>query len=215
MASRSIFVTATDTDAGKTWVTASALRSLLAQGIDARGLKPIACGADTHGHYGDIDALQAAQGLTDTDIISRYRFELAAAPSQAAAAAGETIEPDKLVAWCREHKNTSGTTLIEGVGGLMVPLTERYLVSDWIAAMPECALWLVIGCRLGAINQSLLTLAQLERMGRPPERIFLNAVTPEGDAWLEPTRSAIAPFLPAGCRLHLLGHGDPATIHDM
>ncbi|PIP02793.1 MAG: dethiobiotin synthase [Zetaproteobacteria bacterium CG12_big_fil_rev_8_21_14_0_65_54_13] len=203
---RRVFITATDTDAGKTWVTSGAVRAFLAAGVDARAVKPIACGLDAAGGNEDIAALLDAQGLQDTDAISLYRFALPAAPALAAAAEGRSIVPAELLRWC--DGQSADLTLIEGVGGLMVPLSDGWLVSDWIAAMPGCEIWLVVGCRLGAMNHALLTLSVLRQMGREPARIIFNAATAADESWLEPVRQAVVPFLPAGCRLQLLHHGD-------
>jgi len=200
MASR-IFVTATDTEAGKTWVTASAIRALLKAGKSAKALKPIACGLDEDGRNEDIETLLAAQSLSDADQISLCRYALPAAPSQAAAAEAATVDTDQLVNWCESQSENVETCLIEGVGGLMVPITDNWLVSDWIDAMPDAEIWLVVGCRLGAINQTLLTLEKLKQMGRSPARIFFNATKEEYNDWLEPTRKAVEPFLPRSCRI--------------
>ncbi|TLS68551.1 dethiobiotin synthase [Mariprofundus erugo] len=205
--SRCIFITATDTGAGKTWVTAAAIRQLLADGVSALALKPVVCGLDEAGGNEDVQALLDAQRISNPDDISFYRFALPAAPSQAAADEGVEIDPDALLQWCAERRQDAEVCLIEGVGGLMVPLTGRWLVRDWIATMGDCELWLVVGCRLGAINHTLLTLEALKAMGRQPVRLILNAATRADERWLLPTRQAVAPFVPAGCAVELLGYG--------
>lgn len=209
MASK-VFITATDTDAGKTWVTASAIRSL--NPASSLALKPLACGINKCGSFEDVDALLAAQNISDADHISLYRLALAAAPSQAARAEKVAIDPDQLVAWCNSKAATVDTCLIEGVGGLMVPITDSWLVSDWIKAMPEHEVWLVVGCRLGAINQALLTLDKLKQIGRSPSHIFFNAPNPECGRWVEPTRQAVTPFLDPNTAVHTLSFGEAATL---
>jgi len=194
-----VFITATDTDAGKTWVAAAAVRSLRDQGIHARALKPVACGLNDTDRNEDIEALLSAQGLTDTNQINCYRYAQPAAPSQAAAAEGRAVDPERLVQWCHAQSVEAHTCLIEGVGGLMTPMTDTWLVSDWIAAMPDCEIWLVVGCKLGAINQTLLTLEKLKQMQRLPARIFFNAISAENSAWIAPTRQAVEPFLQSDC----------------
>ncbi len=203
----SVFITGTDTGAGKTWVTAAAVHSLLAQGIRARALKPVACGLDGAGRNEDIDALLSVQGLTDADLINLYRYAQPAAPSQAAAAEGETVDPKRLVQWCHARAAGLQGCLIEGVGGLMTPVAGNWLVSDWIAAMPDCEIWLVVGCKLGAINQTLLTLDKLKQMQRSPARIIFNAVSVEDQAWIASTRLAVEPFLQSACALSSLNFG--------
>jgi len=209
-----VFITATDTDAGKTWVAGAAVRALLEQGIRARALKPVACGLDDAGRNEDVEALLSAQGLTDANRINLYRYEKAVAPSQAAAAGDQTIDVDRLVQWCDQRSEGAHTCLIEGVGGLMTPITDNWLVSDWIEAMPDCEIWLVVGCRLGAINQTLLTLEKLKQMQRLPARIIFNAISVEQNAWVEPTRQAVEPtrqavepFLHPDCIVSSLNFG--------
>ena len=205
--SRTIFITATDTSAGKSWLTTSLVQALLHQQQRAVALKPVACGFDGHGNNEDVSALLAAQGLEGANAINLYRLAMPAAPALAAAAEGVAIEPARLVAWCREKTADFDVCLLEGVGGLMVPLTDDYLVSDWISDMPKAEVWLVIGCRLGAINHALLTLARLESMGRTPSHIFINAVEPGDNVRLEATQQALLPFVASGCQIHTLAHG--------
>ncbi|OIO68870.1 MAG: dethiobiotin synthase [Zetaproteobacteria bacterium CG1_02_53_45] len=206
-----IFVTATDTDAGKTWVTASAIRTLLKDGKNAKALKPVACGFDAGGRNDDIDALLAAQNRHNPDDICLYQFAKPSAPSQAAAEEGKQVDPQRLVAWCEEKSLGVDTTLIEGVGGLMVPITDNWLVSDWIQATPDAEIWLVVACRLGAINQALLSLNQLKAMERSPGRIIFNATDKTGDAWVKPVIDAVTPFLPKTCTVHQIYYGQQLT----
>ena len=204
---RSIFITATDTDAGKTWVTISLIRSMLAAGIHAKALKPVACGMDNSGSNEDITALLKIQRLQQVKDINLYRFQQPSAPSLAAAAEHRNIDPNRLITWCREKAEETDICLIEGVGGLMAPLTEHYLLCDWIEDMPEAEIWLVIDGKLGSINHALLTLDKLKSMGRSPSHIIINAANPADNHRLKPTRRAISPFLAKDCQVHILNHG--------
>jgi len=206
---RRILITGTDTGVGKTWLTVQAIRSLLQAGIRARAFKPIACGIDPAGQYEDIQCLLAAQGIDDASAINLYRFAAAAAPAQAATAENEQVDIVRLTHWCREACSPFDVSLIEGVGGLMVPLTDTYLVSEWLSDMPDCDVWLVVGCRLGAINHTLLTLSALHALGRPPTHIFLNAVRPEDAPWLTPTEQAVRPFVDAASKIHTISPQEP------
>jgi dethiobiotin synthetase len=194
---RSIFVTATDTGAGKTAVTALLLRHLLAAGIPAVALKPVASGCRENGINEDVAALLAAGGrpATAAGEINLYSFAMPAAPSLAAAAEGRTIDPEAMIAWCRRQCQGSRVCLIEGIGGLMVPLTGSFLVRDWLAGLPEAAVLLVVPARLGAINHALLTLAELARIGRPPRWVVIS------DA--EGGQGAMAAQIAEALRLHL------------
>ncbi len=189
---RRIFITATDTAAGKTHVTATLLRRLRIAGSDVIGLKPVASGAGG-GLNADVAALLAAQGQPETAApdINLYSFGLALAPSQAAAAEGGSIDVERLVAWCAEASAGHDVSLIEGIGGLMTPLTDDCCVCDWLAAMPDCEVLLVVRARLGGINHALLTLDKLYRMHRPPRHIIINDADAVGNTMLERHAAAI------------------------
>jgi len=191
---RRIFITATDTGAGKTYVTASLLRALKEAGRDVIGLKPIAAGNEGAKINPDVAALLEAQGLPDSEAssINLYSFDASLAPSQAAAEEGRHIDPQRLVQWCEEKSEGHDISLIEGVGGLMVPLAEDYLVSDWLSDTQDCEVMLVVRAKLGGINHALLTLDKLTRMGRPPQWVIINDADNVGQAMLESHQDALA-----------------------
>jgi len=204
----SVFITATDTDAGKTFVTASLARALAETELRICALKPVCCGRTAGQMNPDINILLRTQGMPDTqtDAINLYDFAEFAAPGQAAAQEGRCIEPETLMQWCDTRTKEHDVTLIEGVGGLMVPLTEHFLVSDWLAAMPDCVVVLVVRIRLGGINHALLTLKQLHHMGRAPAWVVLNDADGSGHAMMARHAEAMAPFLPSCTQQLLLSH---------
>jgi len=171
---RNIFITATDTGAGKTFVTAHLARLLHRRGIRVRALKPVACGVEKGQIHADVAALMQAQGISDPAQVCLYSFAMPAAPSMAAATEKKRIEPEELIRWCGEMSRDAEICLIEGIGGLMVPLVDHFLVSDWLAGLPEAETLLVAGARLGAINHTLLTLKQLHTIGRDPAWLAIN-----------------------------------------
>jgi len=203
-----IFVTATDTGAGKTYVTASLLRSLKESGRDAIGLKPVASGNEGEKINPDVAALLKAQGLPETEAasINLYSFDAALAPSQSAAEEGKSIKPRELVRWCEKKSKGHEISLIEGVGGLMVPLADNYLVSDWLADMPDCEVMLVVRARLGGINHALLTLDKLNRMGRPPRWVAVNDVDNDGPTMLDHHAESIRSFLSPAALIERVSH---------
>jgi len=203
------FITATDTDAGKTWVTSHWIQALLAQGVDAQALKPVACGVkgmgendDSMNHSGvneDVVVLAKVQGIQMPESINAYSFAMPHAPSIAAQAEHRTIEPKFLLDWCAKKRQNHAITLIEGIGGLMVPLTPNYLVMDWIRDLPDCAVVLVVGAKLGCINHAILSLKQLQCHGCPPAYIIINDATGEQD--VELIVQAIKPFVHASTKV--------------
>ncbi len=199
---RKIFVTATDTGAGKTFITSGLIRLLLDQGVSASAIKPVASGTGPSCINEDVDALLQAQCIADPEQINLYTFSQPDSPHIAAAAEGRRIEPDKLVSWCDEQAEKVDICLIEGVGGLMVPLDERYLVSDWVAEMKDCEVMLVVGARLGCINHALLTLEQLGRLNMPPGQIVIN--TSGDDVSAEHAKTSLQPFMPSQALLTMI-----------
>jgi len=202
--SQGLFITATDTDAGKTWVTQHLLQAFLAQGIHAQAIKPIACGIQADGMNEDIDKLLREQNLHHASDINLYCFKQPAAPSIAAAAEEQTIEPKRLKTWCEKKYNQADVCLIEAVGGLMVPLTSQYLVSDWLADLADSInlqVVLVVGAKLGCINHALLSLEKLSTMQQEPNYIIINQTEKSQD--LVATHHALQPYLPKHCKVLL------------
>ena len=193
----SIFVTATDTDAGKSFVTAGLTRALLAAGHDVRALKPVSCGHQEGELNDDVAALLSAQGMSQAQAgkINLYDFAAYAAPLFAAQAEGLQVEATELSTWCRQRTESHALTMIEGVGGLMVPLAEGLLVSDWLESLPQARVLLVVRVRLGGINQALLTLDKLNAMRRAPAWVVVNAADAQGDEMMVDHCEAISSYL--------------------
>ncbi|MDQ6971663.1 MAG: dethiobiotin synthase [Mariprofundaceae bacterium] len=194
----SLFVTATDTDAGKSFVSAALTRALRAAGKDVLALKPVSCGRDEGSLNGDVTLLLAAQDMQQAQAgeINLYDYAAWAAPLFAARSGGNPVDGEYLIQWCRQCSAGHELCLIEAIGGLMAPLGEGLLVSDWLAGMPEAAVLLVVRARLGGINQALLSLDKLQRMGRSPAWVLVNAADAGSEAMLEEHREALAPYLP-------------------
>ncbi len=211
----SIFITATDTDAGKTFVTAALTRALMESKPDVCALKPVCCGRTDGRLNPDTEVLLRAQGMQDahSDAINLYNFAAFTAPNDAAAKEGRRVEPEKLMHWCAARIKEHDIALIEGVGGLMVPLAKDFLVSDWIMAMPDVTrVLLVVRSRLGGINHALLSLDKLHRMGRDPAWIVINDADRYGNQTVRHHAEAIAPRLRPGTRLLSLPH-QPNMAH--
>lgn len=201
---RKVFITATDTGAGKTFITANLIRLLLERGIAASAIKPVASGFSDHDFNEDVATLMQAQKLSGSDAVNLYTFQLPASPNIAAAAEAKRINPETLTSWCNAQAEKVDLCLIEGIGGLMVPLNESYLVSDWINDMQDCEVMLVIGARLGCINHALLTLSHLNQMGMTPTYIVINALDDRATA--SHAETSLRPFIPAESLLITMPH---------
>jgi len=207
----SVFITATDTDAGKTYISSALLRALREAGKDVIGLKPIASGNEGAAVNSDVAALLKAQGMSESMDINLYSFDAALAPSQAAAAEGRNVDRQMLLDWCEQQSSVHDISLIEGVGGLMVPLAENYLLVNWIEDMPDCEVLLVVRAKLGGINHALLTLDKLNRMGRPPRWVVINDADSEGETMLRHHQAALSPLLCESSQVICLSQGAAAT----
>ena len=165
-----MFVTSSGTGVGKTYATCALARALAAAGRDVRVLKPVISGF-TPDDFDESDSVQILRALgqepTDAAVaaISPWRFEAPLSPDMAAAREGRMVPFDDLVRYCREQADGhAGDMLIEGVGGVMVPLDETRTVLDWIAELGMPAL-LVVGSYLGTLSHTLTALQALRARG--------------------------------------------------
>jgi dethiobiotin synthetase len=164
---RGLFVTGTDTGAGKSIVAASVCAALVARGERVAAFKPVVTGlAEPEGDFPPdhellAEAADAGQAPAD---VAPYRYDPPLSPHYAAELAGETIEPARLVAAARAAAPAEGVLVAEGVGGLLVPITTGYLVRDLAR---ELALPLIVAARtgLGTINHTLLTVEAARAVG--------------------------------------------------
>jgi dethiobiotin synthetase len=155
---RGLFVTGTDTGVGKTVVAAALAAALRAAGRRVAAAKPVLTGTDEPPTVWprDDELLAAAAGSTP-EVVAPLRFGPPVAPHLAARLAGTRIDPHELERTARAAGRGADVLVVEGVGGLLVPLTDDYCVRDLAAAL---ALPVVVAARpgLGTINHTLLTL---------------------------------------------------------
>jgi len=163
-----IFITATGTDVGKTFVVASLIRLLRQMGRTVDAIKPIVSGYDaTLAAASDPGVLIGALGLPFSpeaiDRVSPWRFRAAVAPDLAARREGRSIDVDAVVAYCQGAiERRPDILLIEGVGGIMVPLDDHRTILDVMMAL-RVPLILVTGSYRGTISHTLTALDSLFR----------------------------------------------------
>jgi len=159
------FLTGTDTEIGKTFITCALLHRARLDGLQAVGLKPVAAGTDAAGLNDDVEAIRGASNVElPRQIINPYCFVPAIAPHIAAAEAGVTIEFGKIIAACQQARQQADLAIIEGVGGFCVPLGDDRSAADLAVAL-GLPLILVVGMRLGCINHALLTAEAIAARG--------------------------------------------------
>jgi dethiobiotin synthetase len=161
-----VFISGTDTGVGKTRVGCELVHALRARGIRVGVMKPVETGVE---EAGPLDALALARAANRADAlaeISPLRFALPAAPSVAAKAEGQTIDIDQLLKGFETLKGNCEWLLVEGAGGLRVPVAPG---CDMIDLAERIALPILIVARasLGTINHTLLSLDAIEERGLP------------------------------------------------
>jgi dethiobiotin synthetase len=152
-----VFVTGTGTEVGKTIVAAALARTFADEGLRVNVFKPAVTGLEEPGEA-DHELLRRAAGSSQSDEeIAPFRYQPPASPHLAAALAGEEIEPERLLAAAQAAATSADRVVCEGVGGLLVPLAEAYLVRDLAR---DIGLPVVIAASpgLGTINHTLLTI---------------------------------------------------------
>jgi dethiobiotin synthetase len=155
-----IFVTGTDTGVGKTIFTGLFVYHLRQQGVHALALKPLCSGS-----RGDVRMLRGMQDaeLTEEEINPFY-FPEPVAPLVSLKRSKRVISLSEVVRRIKKLASRCECLLVEGAGGLMVPLGENYFVSDVIKRL-KCEVILVSRNQLGTINHTLLSANALKRFG--------------------------------------------------
>jgi dethiobiotin synthetase len=193
-----IFITATGTDIGKTFVAASLIRLLRQMGRTVDALKPVVSGFDpAQPAASDPGVLLKALGLPlspeEINRVSPWRFRAPLSPDLAAEREGRRIDVDQVIAYCQKLiDRRRDILLIEGVGGIMVPLDEHRTILDVMMAL-RLPLILVTGSYLGTISHTLTALDSLFRRDLEVMAIIVSE-TPGSTVSLDDTVAAIARF---------------------
>lgn len=176
-----LFVTGTDTDIGKTTITAGLLRALLQRGVQVCAVKPVQTGCMEEDNIllaPDVRQYQEAAGTTENVAHVLETFRPACSPHLAAERAGRPLTAAKLLnkLYALPAQETS-FVLIEGAGGIYVPLNDRETMLDFMT-LADLPILLVVGNKLGCINHALLSLATLQRQGLQVCGMVLNQLRP-------------------------------------
>lgn len=179
-----LFITGTDTDVGKTWVTALIAREL--RKTTRVGVYKPACSGRELNREGqttwpDVDALHEAIGHEHSvDMICPQRFRDPLAPPVAARNEGRTIDQQLLRTGCRVWDDKVDVLLVEGIGGLLCPVSDNESIAD-LAADIGYPLLIVARAGLGTINHTLMTIEVAQNRSLPIAGIVLNQCAPAGD----------------------------------
>lgn len=216
MSARGLFVTGTDTEVGKTWVTTALLRTLNAAGLRALGMKPVAAGAvATSAGLRNDDALAlAAAGwrAMPYDLVNPYCFAEPLSPHLAAARAGVKVRVAAIAEAYAALAREADVVLVEGAGGWLAPLSPRRPMAV-IAERLRLPVILVVGLRLGCLNHAQLTARAVLADGLPLAGWIGNAIDP-AMACRDDNIATLRALLPAPC-LGIVGHGENAPAFDL
>ncbi len=179
-----VFITGTGTDVGKTIVTAGILRHLLREGVDAVSMKPVQTGALRVGDRfvaPDLAVHHAASGLAPGDdelaVMAPYLYEPACSPHLAGRMAELYPDVGRIASCAEQLCAAHDCVLIEGAGGIMVPLDESVTMLDLMVRL-ACPVLLVATRGLGTINHTLLSIACLKNAGLNLLGVLFNETEP-------------------------------------
>ena len=176
---RDLLVTGTDTAVGKTMIAAALVMALRARGLRALGFKPVETGI-VNETLTDSAVLALASGEDNIDARPVLQLEEPLAPAVAAERAGRALDPDHIETRIRKLREDGYTLVVEGAGGVMVPLTWDYTVLDLAQA---CDLDAVVVARagLGTLNHVAMTVMMLRSYQIPIRGVVLNGRSSEPD----------------------------------
>ena len=160
---KSFFITGTDTDVGKTWVTVALMRFFKNNGLSVAGMKPVAAGCEwIDGQLKNADALllqQNSSALLNYEEVNPYAYESAVSPHLAA---GKNIAQLELILQSFQHLKTKAeVVVVEGAGGWFAPLNRQEDIAD-LAKLLKIPVIMVVAIRLGCINHARLTFQAIQ-----------------------------------------------------
>lgn len=186
-----LFISGIDTDIGKTYATGMIAKALMQQGIKVITQKLVQTGVAINPDTSDMniadDIITHRQLMNlplqpcDLDFTTcPYRYEKPASPHLSAALAEDILNPNLITAATKALQADYEVVLLEGAGGLMVPITEQLLTLDYIAEAGYPVI-LVTSGRLGSINHTLLSLQAIKSRGLKVHSVIYNHIHDDSD----------------------------------
>ena len=171
-----LFITATDTDIGKTYVCAGLAHSLKKLDIDVGIMKPFACGVKQKTGFSsnDLTILSKAAMVNDTEeLLNPFFFPIPASPYTAAKNLGVKIDINYLMKCFRKLDKIHDVMLVEGIGGIMTPILKDYAIIDLIKDL-EANTIIVTSSKIGTINHTIMTCNMCKNMKIPVKGLIIN-----------------------------------------
>jgi len=178
----SLFVTGTDTDVGKTCVTAGIVSYLSKMKINVGVMKPFASGykATADSVSDDVKILMKYSGVSDpVDIINPYFFEIPTSPYDACKQLNFEIDISKVVDSYKQLTSIHDVVIVEGIGGIMTPISKNYFVSDLISDLQMDTI-VVTGSKVGTVNHLMLTYQHVKEKKIPLNGFVINQNVSDG-----------------------------------
>jgi len=195
---KGVFVTGCDTEVGKTVIAGAIAASMKAHGLDVGVMKPVASGAkELEGRLVSEDAVYLKKIIDSTDddvLVNPILLKPPIAPTIAASKAGIPIDIDKIMKAYEALTNRHDFVVVEGVGGLMVPINDTLFVAD-LARKMDLSLVIVTGDYLGAINHTLLTIDYARNRNLRIKGIVINMLKNGDDLVREIEKYSSVPIL--------------------
>ena len=173
---KSLFLTGTDTDVGKTYATAGLSVTLRKMGIDVGIMKPFAAGNPQKRGFKseDVEILsQAAQVSDPESLMNPQFFKMASSPYTASKSLKVKVKVDSVMSSFKKLSKLHSTLLVEGMGGIMTPILKNYFVSNLIKDMKLPAV-IVTRTKVGTINHTIMTCKMCEKYKIPIKGIIIN-----------------------------------------
>ncbi|HXV65860.1 MAG TPA: dethiobiotin synthase [Nitrosopumilaceae archaeon] len=179
---KSYFITGTDTDVGKTFVTAGLASSMKKMGINIGIMKPFAAGTiDNNGYKSnDVNLLSEAAQITDEEqLVNPYFFPIQASPFTAMQNLSVSIDVEIVLNNFKKLAGLHDALLVEGIGGIMTPILKNYFVTNLIKEM-NLETIVVTSSRIGTINHTIMTIKMCQEFGINIRGIIINNVNLTG-----------------------------------
>ena len=178
----SFFVTGTDTDVGKTCVSSAIAKHLRDIDVDVGVMKPFASGykASSNSVSEDVEILMKYSEVTDPiDLVNPYYFEIPTSPYDACKQLNLEIDVSKVIESYKQLTSIHDVVIVEGIGGIMTPISKNYFVSDLIYDLKLESI-IVTGSKIGTVNHLMLTYEHARQKNLNLKGFVVNQNVPDG-----------------------------------
>jgi len=178
----SLFVTGTDTDVGKTCVTAGIVSYLSKMNVNVGVMKPFASGykATVDSVSEDVEILMKySQAHDSIDLVNPYYFEIPTSPYDASKQLNLEIDISRIIESYKQLASIHDVVIVEGIGGIMTPISKNYFVSDLISDL-QLSSFIVTGSKIGTVNHFMLTYEHVRQKNLNLKGILVNQNASDG-----------------------------------